>query len=348
MTVNPILAASSPRLGLFVSSGSGTPKDMVAYACRAETAGFDSVWVNEGVLDFIVPLALMAEATSRIRLGSACAIVGRHPHVTQLALSGLDAASGGRIVPAFSDGPSGANRSWYGPRPARPIRRMHEFIELLRAMLAAVGGELEYTGEYFQIERYRRLSTPVRETIPLLVGATKPRMIRLAGEIADGWIAPALNCRTFFDEIAFPQLDAGLATSSLERTGFERASVRICSVADDEGIARARAARQIAYYVGIAPLLAEMLDLVGLGVARRRIEAAWNDGGLEAAAAAVPDQAIDLLATTGTPCQCRQSLNEFARGLDTVVLYPPVSGLSQEEISDAMSALIAAVAGAGQ
>jgi alkanesulfonate monooxygenase SsuD/methylene tetrahydromethanopterin reductase-like flavin-dependent oxidoreductase (luciferase family) len=335
--------ASRVNLGVLLSGTHSSPVEMASWAVSAEKKGFDSVWVNESTYDVIVPLTIIGHATSRVRLGAACAIVGRPPHVAQLAISGLEQVSGGRLCPAFSDGPSGPNRSWFGPRPRSSLKRMREYIEVLRLMLSAHDGEaVRYEGEYYQVENYRRLSAPVRDTVPLLVGASGPRMIELAGALADGIVAPALNCRAFFDEIAFPGVAAGLATRPTCQ--FERASVRICSVDDDADRARARAKRQIAFYVGIAPSLARMLDLLGFAAERSEVEAAFLAGDVDAATALVPEASIEDLVFAGTPAECRAQLDDFADGLDTVILYPPAAGLNKQESDRAHAALLDAFA----
>jgi alkanesulfonate monooxygenase SsuD/methylene tetrahydromethanopterin reductase-like flavin-dependent oxidoreductase (luciferase family) len=335
--------AGSARIGLLLSGAHSSPVEMAGWAKLAEERGFNSVWANESVFDVIVPLTLIAQATSRVRLGTACAIVGRHPHLAQLAIAGLESVSNGRLSPAFSAGPSGPNRSWFGPQPRSPLKRMREYIEVLRLMLSAYGGDaVSYQGEYYCVENYRRLSQPVRDEVPLLVGATGPRMIELAGNLADGFIAPALNCRRFFEQIAFPRGRAGLKAAGRPNKDFEWATVRICSVDDDGDRARARARRQIAFYVGIAPSLASMLDLLGFEEEHRIIEEAFLTGGLDAATALVPEALIEELALAGTHEECRKQLRRFAEGLDTIVLYPPGAGLSKSESDQAHAAVIEA------
>ena len=334
-------STNSIQLGVLLSGAHSSPVEIAGWAQLAEQRGFESVWVNESVFDVIVPLTLVAQATSRVRLGTACAIVGRHPHVTQLAIAGLERVSDGRLSPAFSDGPSGPNRTWFGPRPSSPLKRMREYIEVLRLMLSAYDGEaVSYDGEYYKVENYRRLTKPVRDKVPLLIGATGPRMIELAGRVGDGFVAPALNCRKFFDEIALPQARAGLEAVGRPETEFELATVRICSVDGDADRARARARRQIAFYVGIAPSLADMLNLLGFERERRQVEALFSSGDLESAAALIPEAAIDELTLAGTPQHCREQLPRFASGLKTVILYPPSAGLTKTESDEAHAALI--------
>jgi len=335
------LNISTSRLGLLLTGDQLSPPEMAQWAARAELAGFESVWVTEGNWDAVVPLSLMTQTTTHVRLGAACAIVGRHPFPAQLAWAGIDSASRGRLVLGLGDGPSGANASWWGARPADPVRRMREHVELLRSMLGAhTGGAFDFHGDYYSVERFTRWERPERERIPILLGATQPRMLRLAGELADGYVAAALNSPAHFREVVRPNLERGLRASRRSKSQFEVATLRICSVAEDGARAREVARSTIAFYAGIAPKLAEVLDHEGFTLERAQIETAFRSGGASAAAAYVPAAAIERLAIAGTPEECREQLDDFGTDYDTVILYPPTLGLGKQELEHTLQALI--------
>jgi alkanesulfonate monooxygenase SsuD/methylene tetrahydromethanopterin reductase-like flavin-dependent oxidoreductase (luciferase family) len=318
-----------------------SPLRMAEWAATAERAGFESVWVTEAFWDAIVPLTLMTQTTSRVRLGTACAIVARHPYPAQMAWTGIDELSQGRLVLGLADGPSGPNASWWGVRPESPVQRMREHVELLRLMLSSRSGSVDYEGAYYKLAAFQRYAVPKRERIPILIGATRPSMLRLAGEIADGYVAAALNSIAHFHDVVLPSLEDGLARAGRRREDLELAAVRICSVADDAQRAREVARKTIAFYAGIAPRLAEVLDHEGFGAERRELEAAFEVGDVSGATACIPDEAVDRLAIAGTPDVCRERLAVFSREFDTVILYPPTFGLEQAEIEENHQAVIA-------
>lgn len=318
-----------------------TPSEMAGWARRAEDSGFESVWVTEAFWDVLVPLTLMASDTSKVRIGTACAIVSRQPHIAQLGFTGLDQVSGGRLVLGLADGPSGPNSDWHGPQPERPARRMREHVELIRLMIEAHSGkQVGYHGDYYDIGSFSRWAVPVRDSIPILLGVMSPAMCRLAGDIADGYIGAALNSSRHFDEVVAPNIRAGRARSGRDGVPFEFASVRICSVSEDGRRAREVAKRTIAFYAGIAPALGAVLDHHGYANVRRKCEkavAAWD---FDKAAAAIPDEVVDITAVAGTPDEARDRLAEYGQGLDTVILYPPSLGLDKAEIEEAHTALL--------
>jgi alkanesulfonate monooxygenase SsuD/methylene tetrahydromethanopterin reductase-like flavin-dependent oxidoreductase (luciferase family) len=318
-----------------------SPADMAGWAATAERAGFESVWVTEAFWDAIVPLSLMSRTTERVRLGTACAIVGRHPHPAQMAWVGIDDVSDGRLVLGLADGPSGPNSSWWGTRTVAPARRMREHIELLRLMFSAHSGRtIDYEGNEYLVHGFQRWVKPRRERIPILVGATQPSMLRLAGELADGYVAAALNAPAHFREVVWPSIEHGMAHAGRSRRDLEVASVRICSVAERRDHARQMAKTTIAFYAGIAPRLAEVLDHCGYATERAAVEAAFLAGDITRAASRVPEGAVDAVAIAGTPDEARTQLAEFGADFDTVILYPPTFGLEKGQIEENHRAIV--------
>lgn len=318
--------------GLFLTGDRLTPQEVAAWAVTAERAGFESVWVPEAFWDVIVPLTLIAQATSRIRIGAATALAGRPPHLLHLAMSGIDAVSAGRLSVGLSHGPTGPNEGWYGGRPEKPVRRMREYVEVLRLMLQSYVGPIDYSGEYFELVGYQKWVEPIRESLPILVGGSGPQMIRLSGRVADGFIGAALNSPKFFHEVVQPNLEVGLATSGRQRDDFELASVRICCVNADGDEARRRAKHQLAFYIGIAPALATVLDLHGFSRVREAVAEAFLGGDLPGAIAKIPDDVVGFLAIAGTPQECRDQIKSYEGTLDTILLYPPSIGHSKEMV----------------
>lgn len=314
---------------------------MAEWGARAEQAGLESVWVAEAFGDPLIPLALIAQRTSRIRFGTACALAGRHPYALCTGLAALDALSGGRVAAGVSDGPSGSKRSWYGDPPARPVRRMHEYFTALKLMLSSHSGATsDYAGEYYHFQHFERFDTPVRPTIPVFIGATRPGMLRLAGEIADGVITPALTSELSLETVTLPNVREGLDASGRDPAGFEKLSLRICCVHEDEREARLRAKALVLHYVAIAPALAAVLDLHGLRDVRERVADAFVHGERERAAALLPDEAVDLVSISGTAATCRKRVDDLGRLTDTVMLFPPSVGLSEEEADATLEAIL--------
>ncbi len=145
-------------------------------ASRAEELGFDAAWVADSQLytkDVYAALTLAAAATRSIRLGPGVTNpVTRHPTVTANALAALNEVGGGRALLGLGAGDAAVFP--LGLRPAR-VAEMRVAVETLRGLARgepAAGPGIASGG------------TPY----PIFVSASQPRMLRLAGEVADGVI----------------------------------------------------------------------------------------------------------------------------------------------------------------
>jgi 5,10-methylenetetrahydromethanopterin reductase len=171
---------------------SATLEQRVARIAQAERDGFGGFWLAGAGLDPLVVFALAGRETSRIELGTAVVqAFTRHPlPLAQQALT-AQIATGGRL--ALGVGPSHAvAMERLGISYARAAARMREHLIVLRQLLSE--GRAEFDGEHYTAHTAVGLSvgeggaTPV----PLLISALAPRMLAIAGELADGtatWMA---------------------------------------------------------------------------------------------------------------------------------------------------------------
>ena len=153
-------------------------------ARRAEQAGFDVVSVFHDLLyqPAIYPLLLIAQATSRVRVGPA-ALNPSTLHPVELAgqAAALDLASDGR---AYLGLVAGAWLDRLGLDASAPVERMREAAEVIRRLFA--GDTSGFSGSHFSLGAGARFEyEPARRRMPLMIGTWKPRMAALAGEIAD-------------------------------------------------------------------------------------------------------------------------------------------------------------------
>jgi 5,10-methylenetetrahydromethanopterin reductase len=159
-------------------------------ATGAEDAGFSDVWLPDHYFlrDVYVTQALMAERTTRIGLGTGIAAVQlRHPALIASSAATIDELSGGRAL--IGIGPGGFEFPvQFGMRPQSPLSLMRDSIGIIRGLLS---GRSDHRG--------RTLSASGAElgwgtrAIPIYTSGRGPRMIELAGELADGVIVHGLN-----------------------------------------------------------------------------------------------------------------------------------------------------------
>jgi 5,10-methylenetetrahydromethanopterin reductase len=168
------------RFGIRVPT-QGTPQETGAYAAKVEAAGFDFLWMPDTPLlagrwrDVYVHLTCAALNTSRLHLGPGVTNpLTRHPVATASAILSLDEASQGRAELVVGTGYSSA---YIIGRKAATRASMRQATDLWRSIFQ--GRTTELGGLEINL-------TPPRPQLPIYLAATGPKMLQLAGEIADG------------------------------------------------------------------------------------------------------------------------------------------------------------------
>jgi F420-dependent oxidoreductase-like protein len=175
------------RIGVMIG-GDGrrrTLDDIVAIAKRVEQAGLDDVWMaNIFSHDAISALAIVGRETSRIGLGTA--VTPSYPrHPTALAQQALTtaAASGNRFTLGIGLSHKLVIEDMLGMSYQRPARHMREYLNVLMPLVR--GATADFQGEQYRV-RNVTLDVADAGTLPVVVAALGPVMLRLAGELADG------------------------------------------------------------------------------------------------------------------------------------------------------------------
>jgi len=275
--------------------------------------GYDEVWTGEGgAFDAIVPLAAAAAWAPKLRIAAGVLpVYTRGPAVLAMTAATLADLAPGRVT--FGIGASSAVvvEAWNAATFADPVARVGDTLRFLRAVLA--GERVDERYETFEIRGFR-LQRPPAVPPQLVVGALRPRMLRLAAEEADGAV------------VTWCPLDqAARVADQFHSSGGRRlvASVAVCPSTDVEEVRR-RARPIIASYLTV-PAYAAFQRWLGRGPQLEEMWAAWAGGNRSGALAAIPDAFIDDLIISGPPEECRRRLDEYvAAGFtDTVVnLYP--------------------------
>src|SRR5947209_14992637 len=188
------------RLGLnFGYWAGGPPPDAVATLQEAERLGFDSYWTAEAYgSDCLTPLAWWGSHTQRIKLGTALVqMSARTPAATAMAAMTMDHLSNGRFILGLGVSGPQVVEGWYGMPFAKPLARTREYIAILRDIWARKG-PVTADGEHYQLpfpggtglaKALKSSIHPLREDIPVYLGAEGPKNIALCAELCDGWLS---------------------------------------------------------------------------------------------------------------------------------------------------------------
>jgi F420-dependent oxidoreductase-like protein len=317
----------SLKLGLntgFWASSAPTAKTLEAIL-EAERLGFDSIWTSEAYgCDVLTPLAWWGAQTESVRLGtSIMQISARRPTAAAMAAITLDHLSGGRFVLGLGvSGPQVAE-GWYGEPFASPLARTREYVSIVRDVIArttrvASDGPhypLPVTGREGITGLGKPLRTtvhPLRDRIPIFLGAEGPKNIAQTAEIADGWLALFYSPH-HHDELYRPHLEAGFSQRELPPEGFEIA-VSLDFIVDDDVERAADMIRpRLALYFGGMGARSmnfhhEVAVRMGYGAEARKIQELFLEGKKDEAAAAVPTKLVEQLSLIGPPDKIRHDL----------------------------------------
>lgn len=320
------------KVGLEMNGEGISIQDVIGFGVEAEAAGFDSVWHIENQRDPFVPLSVIGASTERIRIGTALAIWARSPVLTELVAANLDELTGGRFVLGLGTAPREWNENWHGISYERPAERMREYVEIVRRMWTAHSGRpISYEGTRFTIVDYQRAMKPLRERIPIYLGAVRENMVQLAGAVADGVLFNLLTTPRYLREYALGYLASGAAGAGRTVGELEIGTLIVTAVSRDGRDARRRARHQIAYYAQI-PYFDVMLELHGFGRETRALRTAAARGDEGGMIDAVTDEMVDAFALAGTPDECRRKLAQFDGLVGLALLMSPAFRLEGEEI----------------
>jgi alkanesulfonate monooxygenase SsuD/methylene tetrahydromethanopterin reductase-like flavin-dependent oxidoreductase (luciferase family) len=189
------------EFGTFITPANASPEAPVALAQLSEELGYDLVTFQDhpyqpGFLDTWTLLSWVAARTERIRIaGNVLNVPMRPAPVLARAAASLDLLSGGRFQMGLGAGGFWDAMTAMGVTrrtPRESVDQLEEAVDVLRQLWDADEKRaLRYDGEYYRLAGAKRGPRPAHD-IPIWLGAYKPRMLRLVGAKADGWL-PSLS-----------------------------------------------------------------------------------------------------------------------------------------------------------
>jgi 5,10-methylenetetrahydromethanopterin reductase len=295
--------------------------DTVALARRAEAAGVDAVYAIEGLRDALVPLAAIASATETIRLGTYVAnAYARAPQTAATAALALDELSGGRLTFGVGAGNPHVNEWVFGLDSRRPMRKMRDYLAVLRAYLQGdIPDAAEIGGPEHHVQR--RFVRPPARRVPIIVAAAGPRMIEFAARESDGVGLGILIGADHLEGVIKPRARAAAADAGRDPDALRFPMAALVSVHEDADVARRRARRAICglFHPIPHPYYDHLLRQQGYThVADAATELApqkrWDE-----AMAAIDDDLLDRLTISGTPAEGAARLRAYDDVADEVI-----------------------------
>ena len=249
------------RIGVMLgaSGGDDSIDAVVRTARRVEQAGLDNLWMaNIFSFDAISTLSIVGREVPRLRLGTAVTpTFPRHPTaIAQQALTAA-AATGNRFVLGIGLSHKVVIENMLGLSYDAPARHMREYLDVLMPLLR--GETLNYQGELYRVGGLT-LTVPGAESVPTVVAALGPLMLRVAGELADGTNTWMVGPKTMETHIVARLTKAAEAAGRPEPTVVGGVPIVLTRKPDE---ARQRIAQALVMY-GQLPSYRAMLDREGV------------------------------------------------------------------------------------
>jgi probable F420-dependent oxidoreductase len=302
------------RAGVTFASLMSLGPDLALRTARlAEEVGYDSYWTAEttGPEAFSLLGAVGATAPS-LGLGTGVlALQLRTPMVVAMAGATLQALHPERdIVLGVGISSPVVTSRWHGVAYGdRPLAQTREYVTLLRACLS--GEKVDFAGDFYEVKGFR-LGVRLGERRPKIVlGALNPKMLALAGEVADG--------------VALNYLPASHVPWSVEQvraggpaTIYAYVHAGVCE--REEG---AELARRDLFSYAVVDSYARSFERAGFGEEVAEIRARHADGDRAGALAAVSDRMVDAIDVMGDPDTVQATMRAYVdAGVDVPVLMP--------------------------
>jgi F420-dependent oxidoreductase-like protein len=327
--------AGTLKLGLNTGYWAGGPPPGVTEAiAEAERLGFDSIWTAEAYgSDGLTPLAWWGSGTERVKLGTAITqMSARQPTMTAMSALTMDHLSGGRFILGLGVSGPQVVEGWYGMPFAKPLARTREYIGILRDVWARKG-PVTSDGEHYPLplpgsELGKPLKAsihPLREDIPIYLGAEGPKNIALAAELCDGWLAMLFS--PGYEDFYKDALGEGFGREGARRSfeDFEIVATVPLIVSDDvDGAADALRPFYALYFGGMGAkgknFHANVAIRMGYEEMVDEVQELYLSGKKDEAGAAIPRKLIEELSLIGPKEKIRDDLERWRESIVTTLL----------------------------
>ncbi len=259
--------------------------------------GYCDVWSAEvDGTDGFTPLTLAAAWEERLNLGVAVTpAYTRGPGLLAMSIASMAEAAPGRFTMGLGSSSLPVVERWNGIAFEEPYKKTRDVLRFINRALD--GEKIDDTFDTFTIKGFK-LSRPVADKPPILLGALRPGMLRLAGREADGAI---LNWLAATD-VAQCRAEVG--------PGKTIAARLFVIPTEDADTARFIARRMISSYLTVSTY-AEFHKWLGRAEVLQPMWDAWSEGDRKKANDVIPDALVDELIIHGSYDACRDHIQRF-------------------------------------
>lgn len=298
----------------------------------AESLGYESAYVTHiAGRDSLTVLTRYATVTERIRLGTGVLpIFSRTPASCAQTAATIDEISDGRMVLGLGVSHKVTVENWFDSKIEKPVTQMREYAGIVKAILE---GETPPRGDFFN-SKFAFMGYPPRPKLPVYIAALSPKMLRLAGEIADGVMLWLCN-PDYIRETVIPEVTKGREKAGRSMDGFDVVAAVPTAVTDDPESARNAFRKDLTPYASL-PFYRAMLERSGFASDLAAFDEGMTAGDVPQAIAGLSDGLLDSLAGIGSADDARAKVSEYA---DAGATSPCIGGIPGAGFDAALEAV---------
>ena len=319
-----VYAGMDPRLPL---------GDVAAHARRVESLGYDGLHVAETVHDSLAVALLALEHTSHLTVRTAVTLAFvRSPTLVAYAAWDLSAMSGGRFQLGLGTQIRQNVEQRYGMPWSEPVERLADYVGALGDLFAsfATGAPLDHRGPHYALTRLQPYFNPGPDPSvvppPIWLGGVNPRVCRLAGAVADGFVTHPTNSNPrYLEDQCLPNLRAGAAEAGRDVSAVDvvAGTQVITGATRDELDEERERQRRLLAFLYSTPAYRRTLELYGWGDLAGRLRELIRDERWDELGGLVTDEVMRTLVPTALYGELAGVLLERFGGLAAGVLFTP-------------------------
>ncbi|MEH6636962.1 MAG: LLM class flavin-dependent oxidoreductase [Halioglobus sp.] len=300
-------------------------KEVIEIARLADELGYDCLLIPESFgRDGVSLCDRLLAATSRINVCLGIAnVFSRSPAVLASTAATLDELSGGRFILGLGGSTPNLVEGWHGLEFKTPMTRTRETIAICHKIWARDPSPFE--GKIFRTGGVKLSFKPLRERIPIWHGAVLEKGLLTCGELADGWIPAFLpaECINWGRDV----IARGAAVGERDTAAVTIAPTFQLLVNEDPQQVLPLLKFGIAMYYGQATSpYARAAAALGYAEDVQQLQAAYSDGGSDAATAAVSDRLANAVGIVGSIAGCQNQVDQLlGAGAEKLIVTLPAA-----------------------
>ena len=301
--------------------------DFIQLAVEAEAMGFDKLFTAEAYgSDCFTPLAAIATHTSKIKLCTGVMqLSGRTPVNAAMTAMTLDHISNGRVC--LGVGVSGPQvvEGWYGQPFNKPLERTREWLNIFRQVIKREA-PVEFDGNQYQLpfkggmglgKPLKSITHPLRDHIPVFLGAEGPKNVKLAADQFDGWLP------IFVSPYNMHIFDESLEGAK-DKPDYEICAMVNMNIDDNLENALLPVKYMMALYLGGMGAKGEnfhknLIGRMGYADEAQQIQDVYFEKGQHEAAQVVPDKLADEISLCGPIDRIKERLQDWKKSRVTTL-----------------------------